>query len=83
MASMPPLECFLEKNLLRDVKLLRLDSRLLGASGKLLMADGARADMSALLGNLDVSLNVGDTAPSRLGVDAFGVVRFLLGNRAN
>lgn len=82
MESMP-LDFFLVKNRLREVKLRRLDNRLPELSAKLLIADGARDGSSFCLGDCDVSFRAGEVAPRRLDIDPFGVVRFLLGNRAN
>lgn len=74
---------FLEKNLFKEEKLLRLAKRLLGESPKWPSADAARGGISASPGDRPLSFGAGDTTPSRLETDPLGVEIFLLGNKAN
>jgi hypothetical protein len=82
MGSISP-DFFLVNNRLRDEKLLRLESRLVEASENEDRAVGGRLGMSAGLGGCSGRSNAGDMAPSRLDIEPFGVLRFLLGKRPN
>ena len=77
---------FLVKSLLRDVKLLRFDSFLLGASDTLLILVWGRLACGVTSDFTDRSAgpNAGDMAPSLPDIEPFGgVLRFLLGNKPN
>jgi hypothetical protein len=74
---------FLVNNRLRDVKLLRFDSRLVEASEKVDKEVGGRFGISTGLGCCSGRSNAGELAPSRLDIEPFGVLRFLLGKRPN
>jgi hypothetical protein len=74
---------FLVNSRLRDEKLLRFDSRLVDASEKVDREVGGRLSISAGLGCCSERSNAGELAPSRLDIEPFGVLRFLLGNRPN
>jgi hypothetical protein len=74
---------FLVNSRLRDVKLLRFDSRLLEASEKVDMEVGGRLGISATFGAWSDCPQAGELAPRRLLMEPFGVLRFLLGNNPN
>lgn len=74
---------FLVNNRLRDEKLLRFDSRLVEVSEKVDKEVGERLGTSAGLGCCSERSNAGEVAPSRLDIEPFGVLRFLLGKRPN
>jgi hypothetical protein len=81
MVFMSP-DFFLVNSRLRDVKLLRFDRRLLEASEKVDMEVGGRLS-SVTFGACSACPKAGEVAPSRLDMEPFGVLRFLLGNKPN
>jgi hypothetical protein len=73
---------FVVKSRLREVKLRRLDSRLLEVSSVDMEVAG-RLGISAAFADSSGRSKAGEVAPSRLDIEPFGVLRFLLGNKPN
>jgi hypothetical protein len=74
---------FLVNRRFSDVKLLRLDNRLLEASEKLLMAVSGRLEAAEDSAERGSWLKGGDMAPYRPEIDPLGVLRVLLGKSPN